>query len=237
MKKVYTLALLMAVCLWWGCELQQSHHTTNMSIVFDRTDSIRSYPTTQILLSPFDLMHDKFQGIHLVFTTISDKDLNGRTVIDLKPQNELTSNIVERDADIKRFTIQVQRALDSFRDASTCGHSIVFRTIAREANSLAALKADNKYLVVYSDLYEANDSVNFYHQNIQQQIRQHPDRIAAQLERSLPLQRTAGVALWLLYEPKSFADNNAFMQVATMYKHLFEAHGAQVHIATQFGLP
>jgi len=237
MKMLKLTSPLLAVCLWWGCGLQQSPHTTDICIVFDRTDSIRNYPTAQILLSPFDLAHEKFQGIHMVFTTISDKDLNGRIEIDLKSQNELTSNIVERDADIKRFTIRVQHTLDSMRNEPTCSHSIVFRTIAREANSLAVSRADNKYLMVFSDLYEANDSVNFYHQNIQQQIRQHPDTVTARLERSLPLQRLGGVAIWLLYEPKSFADNNVFMPVATMYKHLFEAQGAQVHIATQFAVP
>lgn len=238
MKAIHLITLLLAACLWLGCGLQhQGPRTTNMSIVFDRTDSIRNYPATPILLSPFDLARDEYQGITITLTTISDKDINPRTIIALRPQNEWTSNIVERKEQISKFTTQVQHALDSMRNMTACGHSIVNRTVAREANALASSHADSRYLLVYSDLYELNDRVNFYRRNVLQQIRQHPEAIAAQFEKTLPLQRLGGIAVWLLYEPKSFADNNAFMPIATMYQGMLEQRGATVHIATQFTLP
>lgn len=238
MKQTIITSLLLAACLWQGCGTgAQAPVTTAMTAVFDRTDSIRNFPNAQTLLSPLNLAQDKFQGIHIVLTTISDKDVNARTILDLKPENEWTGNVVERDDDIRRFVMQVQRALDSMRNMPACSHSIVYRAIAREANALAARRAGNKYLVVFSDLYEADDSINFYHKSVLQRIRQHPDTVAAQLEKSLPVQPLAGLKVWLLYDPKSFADNNAFMPVATMYQRMLERHGATVHVATQFAEP
>ncbi|QKJ32470.1 hypothetical protein HQ865_22790 [Mucilaginibacter mali] len=232
------IALLPAVCLLQACGIvPQTPASSDMTVVFDRTDSIRNCPDAQTLLSPFDLERDRFQGLHIVLTTASDVDVNGRTVIDLKPQNELTSNIVDREKDISRFATQIQQALDSIRREPPCGHSIVYRAVAREANALASSSSTNKYLLVYSDLLEANGEVSFYRAGQLREIRRHPDTVSQLLESGLPLQPLAGMQVFLLYEPRSFADNGAFMPVAAMYRRMLERHGATVHVAAQFSRP
>jgi len=238
MKKCYTLSLLLAVCLWQGCDTrQQQTANTDMMVLIDRTDSLRDYPTVKSILEPLDVQHNKWRGIRITFSAISDKDLNDRIVVELPPQSEWNGNIVEREAQIRLFIKQVQSALDNMRSLPTCTHSIVYRAIARDANSLTASHATNKYLLVYSDLYENNDDLNFYRLSFIRELKQTPDKVERRIIKSMPLESLAHIKIWLLYNPTSFADNNRFMPIAELYKHLFENHGAQVHIATTFELP
>lgn len=237
MKPIQLTTLLLAACLWQGCGIIPQTPTTNMTILFDHTDSIENFPTAQMLLSPFDLANNKFQGIKIVFTALSDLDINPRTIIELKPENELTSNIVERNNAINAFTEQVRHALDSMRTAPTALHSIVYRAIAREANALASSHADNKFLLVYSNGYENNGDINFYRPNEAKLLRRHPDSIAKQLIATEPLRQLNGVQVFLLYKPLSFSDNYRFTPVADLYKSLFVTHGAIFTAAAQFARP
>lgn len=240
MKTPLTITLLLAVCLWWGCDTpSQQTAKTDIVVLIDRTDrdSLRGYLTAQSILQPFDVQHNKWQSIRIVISTISDKDINDHIAVELPQQSEWNGNIVERGAQIQCFMKQVQTALDTMRNAPICLHSIVYRTIAREANTLAVSRATNKYLLVYSDLYENNGEVNFYRQSFIRELKQTPDKVEQQIIKTMPLNNMAHIQLSLLYNPTSFVDNNRFMPVATMYKHLFEAHGAQVQIATKFAMP
>jgi hypothetical protein len=238
MKPLLTITLLLAVCLWAGCDRQPQQNTnTEITVILDRTDSLRNYPTATDLLHPLALQHDKWQGVRITLTSISDKDLNNRVVLQLPHQSEWSGNIVERGAAIQYFTKTVQHSLDSMRNAPTCTHSIVYRIIAREANSLAISPATNRYLLVYSNLYENSAGLNFYSPPFMRELKQAPDKVEQRMLKSTPLGSMANVQLYLLYNPASFADNNMFMPIAGMYRHLFESHRARVHVATQFALP
>ena len=238
MKPILTISLLLAICLWQGCDTQPQQTTdTQLTIIIDHTDSMRNYPTPESILQPLDIQHNKWSGFKITLTSISDKDVNDRIVVELPQQSEWSGNIVDRGLQIQHFNAQVQVALDTIRRAPTCAHSIVYRTIAREGNSLAAAHATNKYLLVYSNLYENNGDLNFYRPSFIRELKQTPDKEEQRMVKSMPLDSMAHVQLSLLYNPTSFADNNRFMPVAGLYKRLFEAHGATVHIATAFSQP
>ena len=116
----------------------------------------------------------------------------------------------------------------------TCAHSIVYRTIAREANTIATSRATYKHLLVFSDLAEHTPDISFYDPRTIDHLQKSPQSFAQQLEATLPLKQLNGVDVWFLYNPSNYAKNNAYMKIAGFYQHMFTAHGAVPHVANKF---
>ena len=179
------------------------------------------------------LDQNPWRGYRVVLSHISDVALNDHTVIDLEPENEWSGNKLLRAATIARFKKHLQRSLDTMKSSGTCNHSIIFQTVAAEANRLAASGAATKYLIVVSDLME-HSTVSFYDRTTLTTLQSNPDRITKQLETITPLSSLANMQVWLLNSPGSYEQNTTYMIVAGFYKHHLEAKGAQVHINTKF---
>jgi len=234
MKTTIRYLLLFIGCLCCSCNSQPNNFDTEMAIVFDETDSLTTqYPTAEAITAPLELRDDPWQGIRIVLTYISDKDVNNSTVVSLPSENAWTGNSAIRRAQVHAFTAQLQRALTAMKPKGTCAHSIVFRTIAAQANRLTQSQVSHKLLLVYSDLNE-NSDVTFYNKHVLDTLRTRPKIIEERLNRSAPLTALNGVGVWFLYTPSTYTANNTYMTIANFYKHIFEQHGATIHISNKF---
>lgn len=218
---------------WLGCNTQVQEPITDFTIIIDRTDGKADIPTADYVVQVLGLKREIFAGARVTVTSISDKDLNERSVIDIAPKSKWTSNVVERDGEMRTFESHLQNALDKAKIIAPCGKTIAYRTIAREANALAASHAGKKYLLVHSNLYENNGEINLY----QSDFMRKSNVLAERLAKTLPLDNLKGIKIFLLYDPVSFSDNKRYMWIATMYQNLLEKNGAEVKIDTKFSLP
>ena len=236
MKTIIKYVFLFACCLGCSCNPERASFDTEIAIVFDETDPLAAqYPTSEAITGPLGLHDNPWQGVRVTFTYISDKDVNEAETVTLQPENQWMGNIAIRKAEVSRFIGQLRHQLAAMKPAGICAHSIIFRTIAAQANRLALFGASHKLLLVYSDLVE-NSDLSFYDRRALEQVTQHPDKIISSLERTAPINNLSGIGVWLLYEPASYGDNNTYMKIAHLYRQVFTSKGAVTHIANTFSL-
>jgi hypothetical protein len=235
MKKTIKFSLLaIAFGLCASCKNDTASFDTDLTVIVDKTDRMTAYPTADEITSQLGLKDDLWQGVRITATYISDKDINDVTVLTLESENQWSGNIMMRKAKIQHFVKQLQHCLSEMKYSGTCPYSIIYRTIARQADKLATSNAHRKLLLVYSDLYENDTDLNFYERNKMNRLRTNPLSIALQLETTEPLKRLIGLQMWLIYNPTSYKQNQAYMTIAEFYQHLFTTHGAVTHIANKF---
>jgi|SRR6185312_12265944 len=229
MKTMHNYLWLM-LYLSIGCSSSPSAtNTTELTILIDQSDPLRLCPDAGAITAELGLKQNIWQGIRITITTISDKDINQLTVVTIEPESRWTGNTIIRNAKIERFRRELHTALAEAEKPSILGHSIIYRAIAKALNRLAATPSKKKYLLVYSNLVE-NDEVNFYDRKTLSEVKEHPERIRQQLEKTASIGKVPGIQVWLLYEPASFEENNTYMGIANFYKQLLEPNGAAVHI-------
>jgi hypothetical protein len=233
MKTITKYLLVAAASLFASCAVHHSDIDTDLVIVLDRTDKLSLYPTAEAITSQLGLPNNPWQGIRIRVTYISDKDLNQTTVVELAKENEWTGNKEIRAATIAHFKIQLVKCFAAMRPIATLPRSIIYRAVIKQANNLAASTAQNKYLLVYSNLVE-NSEVSFYDRRTVDALRRYPSIIQKQLDKDASIATLRGVNIWLLYDPVSYADNNNYMFITAFYQHVFEARKATVKVANQF---
>jgi hypothetical protein len=228
------IPLFIALWLLISCDDNKLLFDTDITIIVDKTDRMTAYPTADEITGQLGLKDNPWQGLRITTTYISDKDINDVTVLTLEAENEWSGNIMLRKAKIQHFIKQLQRSLTAMVNTGTCPYSIIYRTIARQANRLMSSQAHSKLLLVYSDLYENGPDLTFYDSKVLTRMQNNPQSIATQLGPTAPLRPLKGLQLWLIYNPSSFKQNNGYMVIAGFYQHLFNAHGAEAHIANKF---
>eukprot|EP01039_Chlorochromonas_danica_P016474 gene16474-19480_t len=144
-----------------SCNTSPAIPDTDIAMLIDQTDTMTSYPSADGVTAPLGLQQNPWQGVRVRLAAITDKDINETTVISLDKESEWSGNRIIRMARVQRFKRQLAAQLATMKANHPCQHSIVFRTVARQAKALAASPCRNRYLLVWSDLYE-NDEVNFY---------------------------------------------------------------------------
>ncbi|HZY40337.1 MAG TPA: hypothetical protein VFE53_26985 [Mucilaginibacter sp.] len=228
------IPLFIALWLLISCDDNKPLFDNDITIIVDKTDRMTAYPTADEITGQLGLKDNPWQGLRITTTYISDKDVNDVTVLTLEAENEWSGNIMMRKAKVQHFIKQLQRCLTAMVNTGTCPYSIIYRTIARQANRLMISPAHSKLLLVYSDLKENDVDLNFYDSKVMTRIQKNPQSVVTQLEATARLKPLNGLQLWLIYNPVSFTQNNTYMSIAGFYQHLFSANGAEIHIANKY---
>ncbi|HVW95758.1 MAG TPA: hypothetical protein VHA56_07305 [Mucilaginibacter sp.] len=234
MKKLIIYMTLSAALAGTACTVNSKTYDVETRVIIDATDRLAAYPTADEIIDPLNLKNYPWQGCKISCTYISDLDVNTTTVFTLERQNEWSGNIVTRRAQIRSFTKKLQRCLSAMRPTESRQHSIIYRTIARQCNQLAASTAKKRYCLVFSDLMENSTTMNFYRPETTNKLHKDPRPIQRRLEQAVPVTSLRGLDVWLLYSPGSYHANNTYMDVAEFYQGLLSGHGAAVHIANRF---
>jgi len=215
------------------CNKDEPLYDTEATVMVDDTDPLPVYPTAKAILTSFKLKENPWQGIEIKLVAITSNDINDTKYISLEKESKLTGNNIVRRAKVQRFTEQLQSYLTSLDSVRHLPHSIIYRSIAKEAVLLTRSKIKTKLLIVYSDLLE-NSEISFYNPQTFGLLQKDPALVEKQLEAYQPLPSLDGVQVWFLYAPNSYHQNNVFMPIARFYESVYIAHHATVHIANQF---
>lgn len=237
MKKfIKILVVVLAGLAQQRCTSPQKSSESDLCVLVDITDTLALYPTADAITGPLGLTRDIYQGVHVRIAPINDKDINAPIDISLPAQGKWSGNRVLRTSQVQHFKAQLQQALDRLKVGKPINHSIIYRTVAKHANSLSRSHARQKILLLYSDLHE-NSTVSLYSAKASADIDVNPKALQQTFEKSQALITLAGVQVWLMYSPKGYDDNNRYMTIANFYRHLLESKSATVHIDNQFLLP
>jgi len=211
------------------------YNDKDLIVLIDQSDPLKITPDADEISIQLGLKEDMWQGIRATVDYISDKDVNASKVISLDKADRLSGNSQLRTAQVIHFKKEFHSALNRADSNSSLDHSIIYRTVTKQLNALAASTSTTKALLVYSDLME-NSELSFYNPATLALLQTHPERVKQQLEKSASLHNLSGIQVWLLYEPASYTENTTYMSIANIYKQLLESKGATVHIEKTLNL-
>ncbi|MEZ5196386.1 MAG: hypothetical protein R2764_08300 [Bacteroidales bacterium] len=229
---VFGIALLLSLLLS-GCESGSPPKHTAVYVGIDITESyLFTDPLTAVdilTLAQIDEGHPR-NSVDVYFTFISDVSLSKVKKLSLSPGTQLGS-VMEREDEIKEFEVLLNAALRSVFQPSEEGlpYSQIYPRINEILNQTAKVKADNKYVFFYSDMFEnGNQSVSFYNYNQNPKgIMENYNTITASFESLYPLSDLSGINIYTLGYP-SFETDAMFIYARKFWTKFFESKNAHV---------
>jgi hypothetical protein len=200
--------------------------TMSISVLIDRTDNLNLDPEKELIYSLFHLntksLTEVEAGVSIRVSEISSVDFNHNTDIKIPPVDFHSINIKARQKEIARFYEQLDQAF-KHSEKKPEGNSSIFVPIAREANRITKSDAQQKLLIVYSDLAEHSSWLNSY-----REYKKPTEILTKKFKDQIDLVDLSGVKLIIRYIPRNTEDNERFNRLVNVYTKLFEEKGATV---------
>lgn len=233
MKKLYTIigCLILTVTIL-AAVVMTSKSGTAMVVCLDKTDSFQDTPDARLILAQTGITNNKWQGVTIRLTTITEYAYNQVHQLALPGQLFLFGNPMERDTTIKQFTLELTSKINAMqqekikRDASH-----IYTTLVRELNQLAKEHASQKLAIVYSDLKENTPLFSVYDSTGAFVLTQHPEIVQQHLLAMAKPDDLRGIQLYFIHTVSSATDNAQFVAMSEVLTNIFTAAGATVSVA------
>lgn len=233
MKKIaYIFAL---VALGWGTSAQT--YDTDIVVVHDLTDSLPQVPDMETVQTAYNLKKDKWQGVRLTYTCISDRRLNDVEIVALPRGNAWWDYEDERNMKVKAFHARASAlAKKAENQAYGRSYSEVYRVVATQLNTLSASSAEKRFVVIYGDLAENGDDLSFITAAGKKQLIEKPGEVICKLQSKVPLRSLKGITVYLVYAPATREADQLYYHTSQLYKKMLENAGAKVYIQSNLTL-
>jgi len=238
------ISILLVLLLNAGCSNDSDvFNSTKVTVIDDMTGHHKSRPIADSILSLYDFPSDSEQDATFRYVLLTDKRLNPVQEISLANGNvsERQNSRDEptyRDLQILNFYKAVRNAVESFADLyskdSSLEYSECYATIASEMEILAASNANQKIIIIYSDLQENDDDFSCYSSDDMRLLIDRPNEVFRLLNKRHHMPANLkGVTVYLVYEPISREEDNAFGLMANFYKKILKVRGARVVVQAE----
>ncbi|CAM6002395.1 unnamed protein product [Sphagnum balticum] len=175
----------------------------------------------------------------LLYSTLEDRPaFFDEPNLSIEPEYAIFSNANQRIGMLKRFK---ERIKDVFARAKknyqgTQNQSVVYVTVVSEANKIMALNLGDdgqRYMVIYSDLLDHDETLDLYNPVILNAVVNHPEQVMKSMESVLKVGNLKGLKILILFQSNDhdIAEDRHFNISSHFYQRLFTAHGAEVVIA------
>ncbi len=238
MKKI--LLYLFTVVFMTACDVKvkvnsEQRSSVAVSAILDITDPRNYWPGADQLLQFYHFKQTPDAEGLFRLRTISDKRLTPVISYHLADAKSMEKDNSEddpqfRNKNVVAFYSTVRRAMNDFYShtdtTQSLSNSECFRAIADELSFLAESNADERTLIIASDLMEKSDLLDCYTANLI-----NPKAIAAQFDRAnlLP-QSLAGITIIFLFNPRDRIEDQRFSLIVEAYKQLFQTKGAEIKV-------
>lgn len=235
MKKVMVLIvlLLMNSCRNDSDKIQNPIYM-DLVVLNDKTDPHLLRPDASILRL-FNLSDDNAKSVHFRYREITDRRLVPVTNLSFPGKRSHNNNYaaLSKERLIINFYDTVRSVLannSATDDSSTLDHSECFRTIADELSILSKSNAQNKILLIYSNIFENSDLLSVYDKKTGALSVPEPQKIKDCFEKSKLLpDDLKGITAFFLFKPASREEDQQYMKMVEAYK-LLESRGATIKV-------
>ena len=236
MKKITTITTALLIFLITGCNdalknVLPKKSSTAVSVIGDRTDHVKVAPSEEVL-KIYNISDDKiYQGVSIRYKDVEDISLGEVQTFNVPAEYALFSNSNQRVEAMKNFEKQVKQMFDNSQKnyKGTQAHSLVYKSVIGEANLLSKADADQKYLIIYSNMID-NGDINMYDPLVLDLIVKHPDQVMESLDRVMKVESLNGLRVLIVYQPESYSDEKLFLAASHFYDLLLTHAGAEVKI-------
>lgn len=218
--------------LFAACTDVPERKQTVIATIVDMTEEMQARPTVEEIFPLFGLEEDKWNGAQYIQRSLTDVSVTPRIVQTLAPGgNRLRSSSYTRDTQVLTFKDSVAHAIEGIK-ADTVGHeqSSVYLPLAETLNSLAESTAEQRIVLVYSDMLEHTSRTNFYSKKTFVELKTQPEKVKVALLSQAPLKRLDGITVYIVNSPKNPKSDELFRVSSTFFKSFLSDHGATVHI-------
>jgi hypothetical protein len=232
MKKLIILILVsLTVIIFFACK-SEAGKTREIVVIRDITDSNLSQPDAEQILSLFKINDEKWDGASFRMLTLTEVSYNQVYEISLPQENEWLGNEFERNKKIEAFKHAITNEINK-NDSQNIGRnqSSIYAPLARELNHLSRNRADEKIIVIYSDLMENSPTLSYYKPQTLEKLNTQPSTIQKTLESIEPLTDLQGIQIHLIYQPQNTKEDTWYRTTSAFYKKLFESKNALTEIS------
>jgi hypothetical protein len=235
-KLIYIISIIFLV----ACDAKPDKQniqpsSVTASVIFDITDPRNYWPGTDQLLQLYHFKQTPDGEGLFRLRTISDKRLTPVISYHLLDAKSMEKDNGDEDPQFRNrnvvaFYTTVRRAMNDFYSHADTTQSLTnsecFRAITDELTFLSERKADERILIIASDLMERSDLMDCYTANLS-----NPEAIAKQLDRAnlLP-QNLTGITVIFLFNPRDRNEDQKFSLISEAYKILLQVKGAEIKI-------
>jgi hypothetical protein len=219
-------------------ELYESESYMNISVIRDVTDPHVLQPDANPVLGLFNLSENRSARVNFRYREISDKVLV--PVVDLHLPDESVTNRQNRKNEplfreraILNFYETIRKTLNADTDTSSSlkDHSECFKAISSELNLLVQSNSKNRFLLVFSNLYENSSILSVYDKTNNRLLAQNPRKIADQFEKTHLLPESLkGIKVFFLFQPVTREEDQKYLELVSVYRSLLESRGATVRV-------
>lgn len=218
--------LILFLPLLLSCAKEEGVFENETMSLLDCTDSsLGKLSFTQ--MTPLVNITNNDNGATFRMKYISDTDFGRNACVQLLPR-DLNQDETEEERYYmkKQFLTKAETTYSKFLvNVKAKPHSIIYRTIANELNSLSKSKAQNRSLVTNSDLMENSDVISFYDVSDARLLETDADSVKRVFLKSLPIQRLDGVTVYFTYVPKDFEANKMYSKIHKIYVEIITQAG------------
>lgn len=235
-----TFSILCLVTLM-GCQTPPSEEI-DFSIYFDKTGSVDQHKTaitTNDILEIFNLKENPFNYGKVRISTLSDTHLSKVSQVKLNPiasMGEYQQYI--REAEIHNFVMETDSILIDLQNMkSGKPASSIFIPIHNELRRLSSSKATQKYLCVFSDLFENSSSLfSVYSEKEFADFLKNPAKLSEFILEKAPLpDDLSGIKIYIIHNPVLDTDSE-FLAISQWFKNLLESKIGEVFIGANLVL-
>ena len=221
-----------AIALTGGSYSYYLHHTSAAFMVrYDITDDRKANIDTSELPRHIEAVSASWSETSVTFSTFSDFRENIRTAIIIPSAFPLIANPNQRKKELK---VAYSKILDTINGlvASNAGRSesVIYEPMAKDLNKLAGLHTHTKEAIFYTDCMQNTTSFSMYREGDRARITTDRDAVKAMFEKQVALASLSGIKIYIIYNSPTPVDESHFLLIGTLWKELFEAHGASVTI-------
>ncbi len=229
---LYVFLIIAGISLIVSCTgLNTSSESTEVVIIRDITDTMAVTPNAEEITRLYGFDGDLWRGGNFRLVNLTDVSINKIFQTKIESENQWLSNKFKRKERLEGFYQDIEKILsEAASEKIGKEHSSIYLPIAKELNKLSESTADNKVLLVYSDLLENTDRISFYDKSTLELLDTVPQTIGKEFERQMELKNLSGIRICLIYQPADMKQDEAYKIVSAFYKNLFESKGASVEI-------
>jgi hypothetical protein len=227
----WAIAILACLPPWaFGTPPHGTQQATQVVLLYDVTSPMSARPSGEIM-SLFAFGSDLYRGYSMRIQELGPVHLTPVYEASVPPESRWMGDDRKRIAAIRKFRqetcVQIGRLGSGTREEI---HSVLYRTIAAQLNCLADARgpSDRSICVIYSDMLENSQDADFYSASAIAELKGNPQAVIDRLQEITPLHNLRGIAVYVVYEPKSYADEIHFDLVMAMYRRMLEEKGATV---------
>jgi len=237
--KALLFILISLSCLFQSCKELYSKEPINdgVYILADISDSfpeVSKFSVEQIkpLLT---LNMNSMCGATVWVASVSDLRYTASHRISLENTNQLSENEFDRKTSIDSFYARINnriKEIQGLKADGTNGTHLFFSLSNSLQNLASCTSCTSKTLIVLSDLREYSNLFNTYDSIELNMFQTNPKEMEELIDYHYHIPSLKGINIYLIHEPISKADDDAFHLLSNFLKTFLEKKGAKVTISS-----